>query len=83
MRELQIALGLVAMGEGISVVPSSVYGLKRGDVTYKELDDPKLVSPIIMSTRMLDESADLRSLRDMIYQLYEDEGMAYLPPPKE
>ncbi|SCU92260.1 HTH-type transcriptional regulator BenM [Cupriavidus necator] len=83
VRELQIALGLVAMGEGISVVPSSVYGLKRGDVTYKELDDPKLVSPIIMSTRMLDESADLRSLREMIYQLYEDEGMAYLPPPKE
>jgi hypothetical protein len=32
-----------------------------------------------MSTRMLDESADLRSLRDMIYQLYEDEGMSYLP----
>jgi len=83
VRELQIALGLVAMGEGISVVPSSVYGLKRDDVTYKELDDPKLVSPIIMSTRMMDESADLHSLRDMIYQLYEEEGMAYLPPQKE
>ncbi|MDT4836943.1 HTH-type transcriptional regulator HdfR [compost metagenome] len=83
LNELQIALGLVAMGEGISVVPSSVYGLKRDDVTYKELDDPKLVSPIIMSTRMMDESADLHSLRDMIYQLYEEEGMAYLPPQKE
>ncbi|MCY1367228.1 hypothetical protein D9M69_541540 [compost metagenome] len=52
-------------------------------MTYKELDDPKLVSPIIMSTRMMDESADLHSLRDMIYQLYEEEGMAYLPPQKE
>src|SRR5882757_11473652 len=54
VRELQIALGLVAAGEGISVVPSSVYGLKRDDVSYKALDDPTLVSPIIMSTRMLD-----------------------------
>lgn len=32
---------------------------------------------------MMDESADLHSLRDMIYQLYEEEGMAYLPPQKE
>ncbi|GLC96581.1 hypothetical protein Tamer19_59900 [Cupriavidus sp. TA19] len=45
MRELQIALGLVAMGEGISVVPSSVYGLKRGDVTYKELEKAWLTCP--------------------------------------
>lgn len=83
VRELQIALGLVAMGEGISVVPASVYGLKRDDVTYRDLDDPKLVSPIIMSTRMMDESADLRALQAIIYGLYEEAGMAYLPPPKD
>jgi hypothetical protein len=51
VRELQIGLGFVAADEGISVVPSSVYGLKRGDVNYKELDDPTLLSPIIMSMR--------------------------------
>lgn len=82
-RELQIALGLVAMGEGIAVVPSSVYGLKRDDVTYLELDDPKLVSPIIMSMRALDESADLRAMLDLIYRLYEEIGMDYLPPAQE
>src|ERR1700722_2011310 len=43
-RELQIALGLVAAGEGIAVVPGSVYGLKRDDVSYMELDDTNLVS---------------------------------------
>ncbi|MGO4305787.1 MULTISPECIES: LysR family transcriptional regulator [unclassified Cupriavidus] len=83
VRELQIALGLVAAGEGVSVVPSSVYGLKRDDVTYLELDDPKLVSPIIMSMRTLDESADLRAMLDMIYRLYEEIGMEYLPPAQE
>lgn len=80
VRELQIALGLVAMGEGVSVVPASVYGLKRDDVVYKDLDDPKLVSPIIMSTRMLDESTDLKALQELIYGLYEESSMAYLQP---
>jgi LysR family transcriptional regulator, benzoate and cis,cis-muconate-responsive activator of ben and cat genes len=81
-RELQIALGLVAMGEGISVVPSSVYGLKRDDVSYVELDDPNLVSPIIMSVRMLDESADIRRMLELIYELYAEEKMEHLPPPE-
>jgi len=79
VRELQIALGLVAAGEGVSVVPSSVYGLKRDDVSYKELDDPTLVSPIIMSMRMLDESRDIREMLELIYRLYEEEKIPYVP----
>ncbi|AOJ73318.1 MULTISPECIES: LysR family transcriptional regulator [Burkholderia] len=79
-RELQIALGLVAAGEGVSVVPHSVYGLKRDDVGYKELDDSNLVSPIIMSTRMLDESEDIRAMLELIYRLYDEFQMDYLPP---
>jgi LysR family transcriptional regulator, benzoate and cis,cis-muconate-responsive activator of ben and cat genes len=79
VRELQIALGLVAAGEGISVVPGSVYGLKRDDVSYKELDDPTLVSPIIMSMRMLDESRDIREMLELIYRLYAEEKISYAP----
>jgi LysR family transcriptional regulator, benzoate and cis,cis-muconate-responsive activator of ben and cat genes len=79
VRELQIALGLVAAGEGISIVPSSVYGLKRDDVSYKELDDPTLVSPIIMSMRALDESRDIREMLELIYRLYEEEKISYTP----
>ncbi len=79
VRELQIALGLVAAGEGISVVPSSVYGLKRDDVSYKELDDPTLVSPIIMSMRMLDESRDIQAMLALIYRLYEEARTPHVP----
>ncbi|NIE69014.1 LysR family transcriptional regulator [Burkholderia sp. Ax-1719] len=79
-RELQVALGLVAAGEGISIVPKSVYGLKRDDVLYKDLDDANLVSPIIMSMRMLDESEDLQRMLQLIYDLYDEQGMAYLAP---
>ncbi|MGG1948820.1 LysR family transcriptional regulator [Trinickia sp. NRRL B-1857] len=79
VRELQIALGLVAAGEGISVVPSSVYGLKRDDVSYMELDDPTLVSPIIMSMRAMDESRDIKEMLELVYRLYEEERIPYQP----
>ncbi len=75
-RELQIALGLVAAGEGLSILPGSVHGLKRDDVSYKTLDDPRLVSPVIMSMRMLDESEDIRRMLELIYRLYDEENMA-------
>ena len=80
VREIQIALGLVAAGEGISIVPSSVYGLKRDDVTYKELDDPTLTSPIIMSMRAMDESRDIKEMLSLIYRLYEEAQIPYIRP---
>ncbi|EEG08416.1 transcriptional regulator, LysR family [Pseudogulbenkiania ferrooxidans 2002] len=79
VRELQIALGLVAAGEGVSIVPSSVKGLKREDVSYMELDDPQLVSPIILSTRLLDESDDIKALLEMIYDLYREQNIEFYP----
>ncbi|MDN0077224.1 LysR family transcriptional regulator [Crenobacter sp. SG2303] len=77
-RELQIAIGLVAAGEGVAIVPSSVQGLKREDVYYMELEDRNLVSPIILSTRLLDESSDIKSLIELITDIYEAEHMEYI-----
>lgn len=79
-RELQIALGLVAAGVGVTIVPKSVHGFKRDDVSYKDLDDPRLVSPIIMSMRMLDESEDIRTMLSLIYALYAEEGIEHRLP---
>ncbi len=61
-RELQTALGLVAAGGGICVVPASVRRLGRDDVKYIELDEPTLTTPIIMSQRRNDTSAFLKQL---------------------
>lgn len=77
-RELQVALGLVAAGMGVAVAPKSVLGLKRSDVCYKLLDEPGLVSPIIMSVRVLDESEDIKSLLQLIYGLYRAEGIPHV-----
>lgn len=78
VREVQIALGLIAAGEGIAIVPASLHGLKRSDVTYLELNERNAVSPIIMSLRMMDQSEDLKSLLALIYQLYDSENIPHV-----
>ncbi len=55
-NELQTALGLVAAGLGITLVPSSVQRLHRDDVRYCPIDAPGFVSPVIMSYRAGDAS---------------------------
>ena len=77
VRELQVALGLVAAGMGVTVVPKSVLGLRRNDVCYKEMDEPRLSSPIIMSLRALDKSEDIKSMLTLIYGLYRSEGVPH------
>ncbi|UOO80914.1 LysR family transcriptional regulator [Uruburuella testudinis] len=77
VRELQIALGLVAAGEGISIVPNSLYGMLRNDIHFMPLNDPNAVSPIIMSMRQHDHSENLHKLLEIIYSLYDKAGIAY------
>jgi DNA-binding transcriptional LysR family regulator len=77
VRELQVALGLVAAGMGVTVVPESVLGLKRNDVCYKQMDETNLTSPIIMSIRARDTSEDVKSMLALIYSLYRSEGIPH------
>lgn len=65
VRELHTALGLVAADVGISIVPSSVCRLGRNDITYLDLDEPTLVSPIVISTRTNDTSPLLAHFRQL------------------
>lgn len=78
VRELQIALGMVAAGEGVSIVPTSLYGLRRNDVQYMALSDVQAVSPIIMSVRNMDPSDNLRVLLNSVYKVYDAKGIGYV-----
>ncbi len=53
--------------------------MKRDDVSYKELDDPTLVSPIIMSMRALDESRDIHEMLELVYRLYDEAKIPHVP----
>jgi DNA-binding transcriptional LysR family regulator len=59
-NELQTAIGLVAAGLGITVVPASVRRLHRDDITYVPLITPGFSSPVIVSYRCDDRSPFLR-----------------------
>ena len=76
VRELQTALGLVAAGVGICLVPSSVRNLGRADVAYVELDEPKVLSPIIMSHRKNDRSPLLAQLVKLVREFDDWEAPA-------
>jgi len=76
VRELQTALGLVAADVGICLVPSSVRNLGRADVTYLDLDEPKIISPIIMSHRKNDRSPLLAQLVKLVREFDDWEAPA-------
>ncbi|GGF19672.1 LysR family transcriptional regulator [Aliidongia dinghuensis] len=73
-RELQTAVGLVAAEVGIAIVPTSVQRMRRDDVIYRELDDPSITSPIIMSRRADDRSPQLALLARIIIESYTEWG---------
>lgn len=59
---LQTALGLVAAGIGVTLVPSSVQCLRRDDIVYRPIRDSGIVTPLLMTTRDEAASADLTEL---------------------
>lgn len=65
---LQTAIGLVAAGMGVSLVPRSVQRLKRDDVAYRPIKDSGVLSPMLMTTRSSDKSPDVALLREAVLQ---------------
>lgn len=78
VQEIQTALGLVASGMGLCIVPTGVSRLRPDEVVYRPLSDPQAVSPIIMSTRMHDRSEDIVVLRGLIDRIYAEQAAARL-----
>lgn len=62
-NEMQTAIGLVAAGAGVALVPESVQRLHRDDVSYRPLSDAGVSSPVIMNCRADDRSPLLARLR--------------------
>lgn len=74
--DLQFAIGLVAAGEGISIVPSS-YKKIRFNVVYHSLEDPSLAASINMHFRKGDSSPIITSLLSIIYDLYDHDAITH------
>jgi len=77
VRELQTALGLVAAGIGICLVPASVERLRRDNVVYRPLNETGAVSPIIMSFRKGEKSTEIGLLIRLVKDLYRKVGITF------
>jgi DNA-binding transcriptional LysR family regulator len=77
VRELQIAMGLVAAGQGVSIVPESVQGMHHGSVAYRPIEDKHACSPILFSVRHMDRSPELENMLATVYAIYDDLGIAH------
>jgi DNA-binding transcriptional LysR family regulator len=75
VRELQIAIGLVAAEEGVAIVPESVRRARTDDVRYLQLAEPA-TSPIIMSHCVGDFSPEIVTFMQIIARKYRDWGYA-------
>ena len=78
VRELQISMGLVAAGQGISIVPESVQAMHHRNVVYRKLDDKHAFSPILFSMRHRDRSPELDNLLAAVYAIYDEHGIAHV-----
>ena len=77
VRELQTALGLVAAQAGMALVPAGVRQLRRDGVAYRDLDEDGAKSPIIMSHRRDDASAEIGVVLELIQDIYREEGIVF------
>ena len=77
VRELHVALGLVAAGEGLTIVPKTLEHLRSQEVIYIPFENDLLTSPIIMSVIHFDKSELLKTLLEVTYQFYDIEGFDY------
>ncbi|MBB5606635.1 MULTISPECIES: LysR family transcriptional regulator [unclassified Janthinobacterium] len=78
VRELQISMGLVAAGQGISIVPESVQAMHHRNVAYRKLDDKHAFSPILFSVRHMDHTPELENLLTAVYEIYDELGIAHI-----
>lgn len=77
VREIQLALGLVAAGEGICIVPESSNSIQMAQLNYIPLLDPNALSPIFITVRNMDDSHYIYGLFETIRQIYDFEGIRY------
>ncbi|MGB1091840.1 MAG: LysR family transcriptional regulator [Oceanobacter sp.] len=67
-NSLQTALGLVAAGLGITIIPQSVKLMQRTDICYLDIEEDELVTPLMMLVRQKDNSDHLKQFRQYVGQ---------------
>ncbi|MEN6670292.1 LysR family transcriptional regulator [Psychrobacter sp. B38] len=77
VSDLQVALGLVAAGEGITLVPASLKTVRTEQISYQNLAHENVTSPIYLHTLKDFVHPKIPDLLTAIYHVYERRGITY------
>ncbi|WLG15079.1 LysR family transcriptional regulator [Psychrobacter cibarius] len=77
VSDLQVALGLVAAGEGITLVPASLKTVRTDQISYQRLIHENVTSPIYLHTLKDFVHPSISDLLSATYQVYEQRGITY------
>lgn len=77
VSDLQVALGLVAAGEGITLVPASLQTVRTEQISYQRLVHENVTSPVYLHTLTDFVHPNIPDLLTAIYQVYEQRGITY------
>lgn len=77
VSDIQIALGLVAAGEGVTLVPDSLRSVRTDQINYHKLVHEDATSPIYLCALQSPINPALPTLLDVIYGIYEERGITY------
>lgn len=77
VSDLQVALGLVAAGEGITLVPASLQTVRTDQISYQKLIHENVTSPVYLHTLKDYVHPNIANLLDAIYDVYERRGITY------
>lgn len=79
--DIQIALGLVSAGEGITLVPMSLKGVRREQIAYVPLESPDATFPIYLNTLNNTEqlNPNIHALLDATYAVYQAKNIEHQP----
>lgn len=77
VSDLQVALGLVAAGEGITLVPASLQNMRTDQISYQRLIHENVTSPIYLHTLKDFSHPKVLNLLNAIYEVYEKRGITY------
>ncbi|WP_296404877.1 LysR substrate-binding domain-containing protein [Psychrobacter sp.] len=77
VSDVQVALGLVAAGEGITLVPDSLKSVRTEQIIYRKLVHEDATSPIYLCALNNPIHPAFDILLEVIYEIYEDRGITY------
>ncbi|WP_323842008.1 MULTISPECIES: LysR family transcriptional regulator [unclassified Moraxella] len=80
VRDIQVALGLVSAGEGITIVPMSLKGIHQDKITYLPFSPNDITSSIYLNTLSGDQNPNILALLKSIHTIYEQKNITQTNP---